>query len=103
MTHPIQAAHDEMVRRLSGFTVPWINNAVPSTDEFEAIRTYLTDVARIVDACILEVGREVSANATTNVNLKLFTNVLDDALTGEALFEIERVVEVMREDAMDDA
>lgn len=95
--NPIAVAHAEAVRRLACLIPPriYVN---PDPEEFEATSEYLLDVARIVDELVLAVGREVKSNATCAIDLKLFSNVLTNALEGDATCEIGREVESLKED-----
>lgn len=92
---PIALAHQIMVAKLGTLRPPriFVN---PDPEEFGAVNEYLTDVARIVDECLLAVGKEVKANASVNINLDFFTNVLANELEGNACFEVERAAEEVR-------
>jgi hypothetical protein len=97
MTHPIRDAHTLMVTRLATIAPPriYIN---PDPEDFEAVSEYLMAVARVVDQCLLSVGQEVQSNASVRINLDLFTNTLRDEIEGNAVFEVLREAETIKED-----
>lgn len=91
----IYTAHQTMLAKLAALRPPHIY-VNPDPEEFGAVNEYLLDVARIVDECLLAVGREVKCNTPVRINMDLFTNVLRDALEGNACFEVERAIEDIR-------
>jgi len=94
---PIKQAHELMLAKLCALRPPHIT-VNPDPEEFQATQEYLLNVARIVDAMIIEVGREVQSNSSLRIDLKLFENVLTDALEGFAVYEIEREIDDMKEE-----
>ncbi len=100
-TAPIRAAHAAAVAKLSALQAPRIFVS-PDPEDFEAVNTYLLDVARIVDELILSVGRDIRSNATTTVDLKLFTDVVRDALEGNATFCITTQAEAVQSERAGD-
>jgi hypothetical protein len=97
MNHPIRDAHTLMVTRLATIIPPriYIN---PDPEDFEAVSEYLMAVASVVDQCLLSVGQEVQSNASVRINLDLFTNTLRDEIEGNAVFEVLREAETIKED-----
>lgn len=96
-THPLAKAQSAMVGELVRLAAPKLS-VNPEPEDFEDVADYLLRAARIVDAFIKEVGLEVQSSATTRIDMKCFTDVLKDALEGNATFEIDRCAEVLRED-----
>lgn len=94
--NPILQAQQAMVAKLAAITAPriYVN---PDPAELENVEDYLLSIARVFDAFLLEVGREVASNAMTNTDLGQFTNVLTDALAGNATHEIQQEVEALRQ------
>lgn len=94
---PIKAAHELMLAKLCALNPPRLTVS-PEPDQFEAVSEYLLDVARIVDAMILEVGRDVKSNASRNIDLRYFDNVLRDGLEGFAVYSITEEIEALKEE-----
>jgi len=97
MSHPIKSAHLDMVKTLSMLQPPriFVN---PDPEEFGAVNEYLIAIARIVDECLLAVGKDVKANASVNINLGFFTDVLRNELEGNACFEVDRAADEIRDE-----
>lgn len=97
MTRPIALAHQTMLTKLAALRAPHIY-VNPDPEEFGAVNEYLLDVARIVDECLLAVGREVKCNSSRRIELRDFTNVLRNALEGNATFQVDQAIESLVEE-----
>lgn len=86
-TAPIRAAHQTMVAKLSALQAPRIFVS-PDPCEFENVNDYLLDVAKIVDEMIEAVGRDIKSSGTVPFDMGCFTDVLTDALEGNATHAI---------------
>lgn len=96
-THPLAKAQAVMVGELARLAAPRLH-VNPLPEEFEDVADYLLRGARIIDAWIKEVGLEVRSAAVTNIDMGPFTEQVVGALQGNAMFEIDRAAEALREE-----
>ena len=65
--------------------------------DLEMRATHLMDLARIVDAYILALGRDVQDNSSQPIDLADFTDQLCAALEGNAAFQLSRAAQSVRD------
>jgi hypothetical protein len=94
---PLQRAHSQMVAELSLLapSIP-IMPTIPEVEDIKAVDAYLAAFAKIVDAHVATLGRELSSGVI-GVDLDAFTDTLSNALEGNAFFEIAKAGDSVEE------
>lgn len=95
--HPLQTTIRQAAEKLMAFRVHQLP-ALTEPDDFRELCRDLRAFADIIDPVIEAFGEATDLHSTRNVDLKVFENVLSDALDGNATFEIERSADVLQED-----
>jgi len=94
---PALQAHGLLVTRLAAVRPNRIAGGYADEVDLEMRATHLMDLARIVDAYILALGRDVKDNSAQPINLADFTDQLCMALEGNATFQLARAAQAVRE------
>ena len=95
MPDPAAEAHGLLVTKLAVVRPNRI--AGGSADAADLVRraTHLMDIARIVDAYILALGRDVKENTTEAIDLAEFTDQLTGAIEGNATYQLSEAARRM--------
>lgn len=95
MPMPLHSAHSELQERLRELEVPALSNDA-TTDEIEAVDTYLAAFVEAVDKHLLAIGDAVKRRTLAHVDIMEFTNVLRNETDGRARYELECVINEIR-------
>jgi hypothetical protein len=96
-TDPIAKAQAALIDQLSNICAPRVAR-YPSPDEFEDVADYILRMTRAFDRWHLAVGQEVAANASGNVDLKVFEGAFTAAAEGNSTHECDACAEAVREE-----
>lgn len=95
--HPLQVTIRQAAEKLMAFRVHKLP-ALTEPDDFRELCADLRAFADIIDPVIEAFGEATDLHSTRKVDLKVFENVLSDAIDGNATFEIEHSAEVLQEE-----
>lgn len=94
---PAIQAHGLLVTRLAAVRPNQIKGGYADEVDFETRATHLMDLARIVDAYILALGRDVKDNTSQPIDLADFADQVCAALEGNATYQLSRAAQCLRE------
>lgn len=94
-------AHAELVATLATLKPHQIPTC-PEPDDFIERAAHLRDIAMAVDAYILALGHDCAENVSGSFDLSLFMAQLTNALSGNALYELECVADELRDEMEDE-
>ena len=80
----------QLIRGLAKVPAPRVD-VTPTPQQIEDVGRFITDVAKLGDAFMLDVGKELKANAPTAIDLKNFKTPFFDAVDGYALWDVRTV------------
>jgi len=87
----------QMRARLCSLRVPRIVGCADSADLME-IADHMTEVADTVDSYFASLGRLVQRHAPTLIDRSIFEHPVMEAISGNAVFEVMRAADVLKED-----
>ena len=93
---PAVQAHAMLVTRLAAVRPNRIVGGYADEVDLEMRATHLMDLAHIVDAYILALGRDVQENTSQSIELADFTDQVTAALEGNATFQLSRAAQRIR-------
>ena len=93
---PVLKAHGVLVTKLAVVQPNRIVGGYADEADLEARAAHLMDIARIVDAYILALGRDVKETTSQSIDLSDFTDQVTAALEGNATFQLSRAAECLR-------
>jgi hypothetical protein len=94
---PLKHALAAMLGALARLTAP----VIPAQNEprhFDAVAGHMIAVAEIVDDYMTAIGDHVAEHATVKIDLSQFAAPLLATIEGNAIYEIERAAEAVREE-----
>jgi hypothetical protein len=94
---PAVQAHDKLVKKLAAIPPNRIVGGYADEADLETRANHLIHIARIIDAYILALGRDVKDNTSDGIDLADFTDQVIGALEGNATYQLARLAQRMRE------
>ena len=95
MPDPAAEAHGLLVTKLAVVRPNRIAGGSADAADLVGRATHLMDIARIVDAYILALGRDVKENTTEAIDLAEFTDQLTGAIEGNATYQLSEAARRM--------
>ena len=89
-------AYHSMYQRIKALKIPVVQSDDP--ESLEAVGSHALELAEIMDAYFLELGRELELNAPCKIGMRCFTRVFTNAVEGFADFEARRAADILREE-----
>jgi hypothetical protein len=94
---PAVQAHDVLVKKITAVPPNRIVGGYADEADLETRASHLLNIARIVDAYILALGRDVKENIAHAIDLEDFTDQVIGAVEGNATYQLSRMAQRMRE------
>lgn len=99
-SNPFEAAKQVLIHKLQVLKPPKLS-VFPNPAEFDDTRDFLRELAEAFDEMIAAVGHQVADNSSARVDMGLFLSPVMDAISGNALYEIEMQKEALIEEHND--